>query len=225
MSANTFKIDASLREGVGKGAARAVRREKKVPAVIYGDKKDPVSIAIPFNEIQKILNKGGFLTSISKITIDGKEHMVIARDIQFHPVKDLPQHIDFLRVTDKTKLAVNIPVSFVGEEESPGLKEGGILSVIRHTVDITCSATAIPSSIEIDVSKMGMGDSVHLGELKLPKGATLNNDETLTVAAITAPSALLAEEDAEGEEGEEAEGEETAEGEAAEGEEAPAEAE
>lgn len=194
--AHTFQITASLRDRGGKGAARATRRDNKVPAVIYGDKKEPVMIAIAYNEVQKILNRGGFFTHISNIDVDGTKHMAIARDIQFHPVSDKPEHIDFLRVSAKTKLTVSVPVTFLNEEKCIGLKAGGTLNVIRHTVDLLCSATSIPEHIEVDIAALEIGDSLHLSDIKLPAGAELDEEATYTLATISAPTVQTAEDEA-----------------------------
>ena len=203
----TLKFEATLRERAGKGAARAVRREGRIPAVIYGDNKEPVLITIAGNELQKILNRGGLLTSISEIKVGSDMHRVLARDIQFHPVKDLPEHVDFLRVTKKTKITVSVPVAFLNEETAPGIKRGGIVNCVRHTLDVTCSADSIPDAIEFDLGTLEIGDSVHMEDAQLPEDVKLSTEENFTVAAIVAPSSLAAAEDAE--EGEEAvEGEE-----------------
>lgn len=213
MSAKTMTFEATLRDRAGKGAARAVRRENQVPAVIYGANKEPVLISLAHNELIKELNKGGFYTKICDIKTGKDSHKVLARDIQFHPVSDMPQHIDFLRVTEKTKIVVNVPTSFVNEKESEGLNRGGILNVVRHDMEVLASAASIPETIEFDLSGMEIGDSLHLQDAKLPSGVTLTTEENFTVATVTAPSALKssegsAEGESEGEEGaEEASGE------------------
>lgn len=204
-----LKFEATLRERAGKGATRAVRREGRIPAVIYGDNKEPVLISIAGNELQKILNRGGLLTTISDIKVGSDTHRVLARDIQFHPVKDLPEHVDFLRVTKKTKITVSVPVTFLNEETAPGIKAGGIVNCVRHTLDVTCSADSIPEAIEFDLGELNIGDSVHMENAILPEGVKLSDEDNFTVAAIVAPSSLAAAEDSEDEEGAEtAEGEE-----------------
>lgn len=202
------------REGTGKGTARALRREGKVPAVIYGDQKAPVTISLDENEIKKEYFKGHFMTSLSEVKIDGDTHLVLARDVQTHPVKDNVEHVDFLRVTSKTRIPVNIQVHFINEETCPGLKAGGILSVARYEVEVLCSALAIPDSIEIDLAEVQLNDSIKSSVIKLPQGVEFTiNDREFTIASIVEPKAAVIED----------EDEATAEGDAAEGEESTAE--
>ena len=216
--AKTIKLDATIREGVGKGAARAVRREGGVPAVIYGGDEAPVTITLAKNKLISTLNQGGFYTNITEIKAGDDTYRVLARDIQWHPVYDSPEHVDFLRVTKRTMISVEVQVNFINEDAAPGLKdEGGILNVIRHAIEVRCSAIAIPEEITVDLTGMTMGDSVHMQSLNLPEGVELTTDEDYTVATIAAPKAAPAEteEGEEGEEGETAEGgEEAAEGDA-----------
>lgn len=220
--AKTIKLDATMREGVGKGAARAVRREGGVPAVIYGGDEAPATITLAKNKLISTLNQGGFYTNITEIKIGNDTHRVLARDIQWHPVYDSPEHVDFLRVTKRTMISVEVGVNFINEDAAPGLnEEGGILNVVRHAIEVRCSAISIPEEITVDLTGMTMGDSVHMQSLNLPEGVQLTTDEDYTVATIAAPKAAPVE-DEEGEEGEEADlegtvGEEAAE--AAEGEE------
>ncbi len=205
MSLNAFKFDASLRERAGKGSARATRREKRIPAVIYGDNKEPVIISLAGNEVQKVLNRGGLLTSLSEITIDKETHRVLARDIQFHPVSDQPLHIDFLRVSPKTKITVSIPVNFINEDLSEGLKRGGNLSIVRHQLDLSCSAANIPDSVDFDLTGLDIGASLRMTDAILPEGSSFPTDDDYAIAAITAPSALLSAEGEASEDGEEGE--------------------
>jgi large subunit ribosomal protein L25 len=207
------KIAAEAREKAGKGTARAARRAGRLPAVIYGDKKEPVSITLNDHEVRMHLQRPGFFTSLWDIEVGKDKHRVLARDVQVDPVMDFPIHIDFLRVTDKTKIAVEVPVQFLNEEESPGLKAGGILNVVRYTVELLVSAGNIPDHIEADVSKLELGDALKISDVKLPTGATpVIDDRDFTIATIAAPSALKAaadeEEGEESEEGEEGEAEE-----------------
>lgn len=224
--AKKYAFQAEKREQAGKGVARALRREHKVPAVIYGDKKAPVNITLPAKETNLEYYRGHMFTTLCDIDIDGEKHTVLARDVQLHPVKDHVEHVDFLRVTPKTKIVVAVPVSFINEEECEGIQEGGVLNVVRYEVDLMCSATHIPENVEIDLKKFGVGDAVKISDAELPDGATpAIDDRDFTIATIAAPRALVEETDedeeaAEGEEGEAAEGEE---GEAAEGEEAESE--
>lgn len=215
-------MTAQKREKVGKGAARAVRRTGHVPAVIYGDKKPPVSISLDERAIMKELNQGSLFTHLCDINVDGEKFLVLARDVQLDPLKGRPIHADFLRVTENTRIYVMVPVEITGEEESPGIDRGGILSVIRHEIEVLCRATDIPEHITVDVSQLDIGDSAHISQVKLPGGVTpAITDRDFTIATVLAPT-LAVEEETEtpetvliGEEGEEgAEGGEGAEGEA-----------
>lgn len=222
MSKN-YALAAEKRTDAGKGVARALRRDNKVPAVIYGDKKAPALVALDSNQINVEYNKGQMFTTLCDLDADGEKHLVLARDVQLHPVKDTVQHVDFLRVTAKTKIAVDVPVQFINEEQSPGLDAKGVLNVVRYTVELLCSATAIPDHIEVDLAGKEQGDSVNVSDAKLPEGTKpVIDDRDFTIATIMAPRKVEEEVpvDAEGEEGEE--GAEGGEGEAAEGD-APAE--
>jgi large subunit ribosomal protein L25 len=216
-------LPAETRERAGKGPARAVRRAGRVPGVIYGARKDPLMISMDPRDLERELKTGGFLATVYDLTVgDGKER-VLPRDVQFDPVSDRPLHVDFLRVSDTTRVTVEIPVHFLNEEQSPGLERGGLLNVVRHEIEFHCRADAIPHSIDIDLSGLDIGDSVHISSVSLPEGVVPTiTDRDFTIATIAAPT-VVQEEAAEEEEAEEvAEGEE---GEAAEGEEEGAEAE
>ncbi len=222
MSKN-YALKAENRDRAGKGAARALRREGKVPAVIYGDKKDPVKIALDSNTINVQYRKGHMFTTLCDLEAGNDKHLVLARDIQLHPVTDFVEHIDFLRVTAKTKIAVDVPVQFINEDKSPGMHEKGILNVVRYTIELVCAATNIPDHIEVDLEGKEHGDSIKVSDAKLPEGAKpVIDDRDFTIATLLAPKKIedLEAELAEGEEGEAAEGAEAAEGE---GGDAPAE--
>ncbi len=211
-------LDVDVRELTGTGGARAVRRAGLIPGIIYGGGEDSVTISLKQNEVRKAINSGNFISKMIKLSHKGKEQFAIAHDIQFHPVKDTPEHIDFYRVKEDTVITVEVKVHFIGEDICPGLKEGGTLNVVRYTIEVNCPAGKIPDSIEIDLSALEMGDSLHMSEITLPEGVTsaiTDRDPTiLTVVASRGES----EDEVEGEEeGEElAEGEEAAEGEATE---------
>lgn len=213
MATNTV-IEAELRTKAGKGSSRAIRREGKLPAVVYGAKKDVQPITVDRVAIQKLLNTGGFLSTTYDIVVDGgKKQMVLPRDVQFHPVSDWPLHVDFLRLADDEIIAINVPVHFINEEECPGIKQGGIINAVRHDIELACPANAIPESIEIDLTGLELGDSVHISGIKLPEGVTpVIDDRDFTIATIATPSGLKSDdeeaEDAEGVEGEEGEAEE-----------------
>ena len=197
MSAIT--LPAQTRDGAGKGAARAVRRSGLVPGVIYGDKKEPVLIAMDPRDLMAQMHKVGFWTQIFDVEVGKDKHHVLPRDVQFDPVSDAPIHVDFLRVTDKTQIKVNVPVHFVNEEASPGLKRGGVLNVVRHEIEVMCAAGSLPESIVVDVTGKEINDTLHISEVDLPKGVVLTIDRDFTIATLTAPSGLKSAEQAEGE--------------------------
>lgn len=193
--ANSYELKASARDRVGKGAARSLRREGLLPAVIYGDKKPALPIAIPVKETTLTLHKGGFLTSIGTVNVDGKKHQVIAKDYQLHPVRDGLMHVDFLRVSAGTSLTVDIPVVFINEETCPGLKRGGMLNVVRHTVELIVPANAIPDSLVFDLAQADIGDTLHISATTLPEGAQPTiTDRDFTVATIQSPGGSQDEE-------------------------------
>ena len=212
--ADIQSIGAQKRDPAGKGNARSLRGEGRVPAVIYGEKKDPESISIAINDITKLYNTGRILSTLLDVDIDGKKHRVIARDVQLHPVRDTILHADFLRLGKGAKIAVEVPVRFLNEETCPGLKSGGVLNVVRYTVELNCPADNIPEDIELDLIEASMGDSLHISEVTLPNGCEpVISDRDFTIATIAAPAAIRSDaaedeegaEDPEGEEGEETE--------------------
>ena len=220
MSKN-YAIQAEQREQAGKGAARSLRREGKIPAVIYGDKKEPVKITLDMNTINVEYNKGHMFTTLCDLNVGKDKHLVLARDIQLHPVTDIVEHVDFLRVTAKTKIAVKVPVKFINEEKSPGLEDKGILNVTRYDVEVVCQATNIPEEIEVNLEGKEQGDAVKSSDATLPSGAQfVIDDRDFTIATIVAPKRIEEETEDEAAEGEEAAAD--AEG-AEEGEEAAAE--
>ncbi|MEX0922009.1 MAG: 50S ribosomal protein L25/general stress protein Ctc [Rhodovibrionaceae bacterium] len=211
------RLEGEARTRSGKGAARADRRNGRVPAIVYGASKDPSPITLAENEVKRELNTGSFYSTLYDLEVEGDKVRVLPRDVQFHPVTDRPEHIDFLRVSARTKVHVNVPVHFINEDQSPGLERGGVLNVVRHEVEFYCRADAIPSYIEVDLAGFEIGDGAHISGVKLPEGVEPSiTDRDFTIATIAAPTILTAEEeaeDAEGEEDEAAEGEEDAEGE------------
>lgn len=215
--AENVTLTADIREGTGKGAARAVRREGRIPAVIYGDKKDPISITLPYADVIKQVNTGTFMSKLVDVEVKGEKIRTIPRDVQFEPVRDFIMHVDFLRLGKGAKINVEVPVVFLNDEETPGIRAGGVLNIVRYTVELICPASAIPSEIEVDIGSLEMGDSVHISDVKLPDGVTPTiDDRDFTIASIAAPVAEVVdevEEDEEGLEGEELEGEEGEEGE------------
>ncbi len=196
-------IAAQRRERAGKGPARAVRRAGRVPGIIYGSKKDPSMVTIDPRELDRELKTGAFLATIYDVQVDQDKERVLPRDVQFDPVTDRPIHVDFLRVSSTTSVTVQVPVTFLNEDRSPGLKRGGLLNVVRHEIEMTCRADAIPSGIDIDLTGLDIGDSVHISMISLPDGvAPTITDRDFTVATIAAPT-LAQEEVEEGEELEE----------------------
>ena len=189
--AETKVLKAQARDGVGKGAARELRRQGLVPAVIYGDKKAPVTVAIAYKDAYKWIYAGGFLSHVIELEVDGTKHRVIPRDYQLDPVKDFPLHIDFLRIGKGSKINVQVHVNFINEEASPGLKRGGTLNIVHHTLDLTVAADKIPEEITVDLTGLDIGDAIHISSIKLPAGATdHSHEEDVTIATIVAPSAL-----------------------------------
>jgi large subunit ribosomal protein L25 len=213
-------LPAEPRDRAGKGASRALRREGRVPAVVYGEKKEPLSIHVEEKLLTKMLHTGHFMNSVVMIDYQGKPHRTLPKAVDFHPVSSRPIHVDFLRIGEHTKVHVNVPVRFDNDEESPGLKRGGVLNVVSHELELVCDAASIPNEIHIDLTGLEIGDSIHISQVKLPDGVTAaNQDDDFTVATIVAPSAIKAEEEeaaaaaaAEGELVEGEEGEEGAEG-------------
>lgn len=204
MATKHYSMSAVKRERAGKGVARALRRENQTPAVIYGDKKDPITVSIPTKEANLEFNKAHMFTSICDLDVDGTKMEVLARDVQLHPVSDNVLHVDFLRVTDKTTVTVAVPVNFINQEDAPGIKDKGILNIIRYSVDLVCKAKNIPDEIEVDMSEFNIGDSIKISNAVMPEGAKpAISDRDFALAAIAAPRIVLDDEPAEGEEGEE----------------------
>jgi large subunit ribosomal protein L25 len=191
MSHDTYELKAEAREQVGKGSARAVRRNGKVPAVIYGDKQPPLAIALSYKDVFYKIHGGGFLTTIATIDVDGKKIQVLPKDFQLDPVRDFPMHVDFLRIGKDTQVNVNVPVHFVNEEKSPGIKRGGVLNIVRHDVEFHCPANAIPDFITVDLTGTDIGDSLHISAVKLPEGVKpVISDRDFTIATIASSSAM-----------------------------------
>ena len=204
-------ISASERERVGKGSARAARRAGLVPAVIYGDKKDPVGITMQAREITKIVHQPGIFGRLLEIDVAGTKSTVLTRDIQFHPVSDVVMHLDFLRVSQSATVAVAVPVEFINEDKCPGIKIGGVLNVVRYEVELNCPATAIPEKITIDLDGVKIGDSIHISAIPLPEGVSPTiTDRDFTVATLASPGGgVKNEDDEDAADGEEADSEES----------------
>mgnify|MGYP000981106763 FL=1 len=187
-------LTAKARAKVGKGSAREARRNGSIPAVIYGDQKTPIPIVIEQKLLVRHLNTGGFFNTLFNIDVDGELNRVLPRDVQLHPVTDVPEHVDFLRVSSSTKISVEVPVEFTGEDASPGLRVGGVLNVVRYTVEVSCTPDLIPSNLVIDLSNSEVGDSLHISAVNLPEGVTATiSDRDFTIATIVAPTVVREE--------------------------------
>ena len=205
MAEATMAVTA--RDRAGKGAARAERRAGRIPAVIYGGKADPVKISVEPRDLQREMTAGNLFSTVYTLDVGGKGERVLPRDIQFHPVTERAQHIDFLRVTADTKLAFEVRCNFINEDESPGLRRGGVLNVVRYSIEFFCRVDDIPNEIDIDLAGLEIGDGVHISMVMLPDGVEPTiTDRDFTIATVAAPTVVAEETAAEGVEGEEGEG-------------------
>jgi large subunit ribosomal protein L25 len=187
--ADIISLAAETRERAGKGAARATRRAGRIPAVIYGNKEAPIMISIHPIDLMHQIRSGGFFSSVYEIEAGENKHRVLPRDIQLHPVTDQPLHVDFMRFSKSTRLVVEVPVLFVGEEDCPGLRQGGVLNIVRHAIEMRASPDHIPESIKVDLSNYNIGDSVHISSVTLPDDVELTiTDRDFTVVTIAAPT-------------------------------------
>ncbi len=193
---DTTKLAAMPRERAGKGAARAVRRQGRVPGVIYGGKETPALISLDPREIDREIHRPGFFTRLFEVECAGKHERCIARDLQLDAVSDKPEHVDFMRVSEETRIRVAVPVKFDNADKSPGLKRGGVLNVVRHTIEVYCRVDNIPQLIRVNLDGLDIGDSVHISAVKLPEGVrpTITTRD-FTVAAVAAPSVLKSPEE------------------------------
>jgi large subunit ribosomal protein L25 len=189
-------LPAEQRERAGKGASRELRRNGRVPAVIYGDKKEPISVHVEEKVLTKMLSTGHFMNTVVMIDAGGKTpHRTLPKDVQFHPVSSRPIHVDFLRIGEHSQVNVNVPVNFTDEDDSPGITRGGVLNVVRHDLELVCDAAEIPEQINISLKGLDIGDSIHISNIDLPKGAkSAIDDRDFTIATIVAPSAMKSEE-------------------------------
>ncbi len=180
-----ISIEANIREEVGKGAARAARRNKQIPAIVYSKDKSPVSITLPENVLSREYFGGGFMSSIVEIKTNKETMYALPREVQLHPVKDSIMHVDFLAVNQGSEIRVLIPVKFKNRERSKGLKRGGVLNVVRFDLELLCTPETIPGVIEIDLLDYNIGDSVHVSNIDLPEGVRpVIQDRDFTIAAI-----------------------------------------
>ena len=187
-------LSAETRDRAGKGASRVLRREGRVPAVVYGNKEDPMPIHVEEKALVKFLNTGHFMNSVVMIDVGGTPTRTLPKDVQFHPVSDRPLHVDFLRISEHATVTVSVPIRFVGDEKSRGLKRGGVLNAVRHELELVCDAAEIPEEVTIDLAGLDIGDSLHISHVKLPEGTvSAITDRDFTIATIVAPSGIKAE--------------------------------
>lgn len=192
---DALNLPAELRERAGKGASRELRRNGRVPAVIYGGNDEPTTIHVEEKLLSRLLGTGHFMNSIIMVEVDGKVIRTIPKDVALHPVSDRPLHADFLRLAKNATIEVAVPVVFVNEDASPGIKRGGVLNIVRHELELVCDADKIPSEIEIDVTGIDVGDTIHISNVKLPAGTeSAISDRDFTIATLVAPSALKSSE-------------------------------
>jgi len=192
---DTLTLPAETRERAGKGASRALRRSGRVPAVVYGGNEEPLTVHVEEKELRRQLGTGHFFNSVVNVAVGGMTVRTLPKDVAFHPVTDRPLHVDFLRISKDAKVHVEVPVVFINEGRSPGLKKGGVLNVVRHELELVCDADKIPDDIQIDVDGLDIGDSVHISQVSLPAGsASAITDRDFTIATIVAPSSLKSEE-------------------------------
>jgi large subunit ribosomal protein L25 len=187
---DTLTLSAETRDRAGKGASRAMRREGRVPAVIYGNKQEALSIHVEEKALMKMLNTGHFMNSVVMVEgAAGAAIRTVPKDVQFHPVTDRPLHVDFLRISEHSKITVSVPVVFVDQEESKGIKRGGVLNIVQHEVDLVCDAAEIPAELTISLAGVEVGDSIHISNVTLPNGVTpAITDRDFTIATMAAPT-------------------------------------
>jgi large subunit ribosomal protein L25 len=189
----TYELTATVREKVGKGAARATRRDGLVPAVIYGGKQPPLAISLADRDVYYKIHGGGFFTTLATIAVGGEKVRVIPRDYQLDPVNDKPVHVDFMRVIPGSRLTIDVPVQFINDIAAPGIKRGGVLNIVRHTISVTCSADSIPERIVCDLTGLDINDSLHISAVTLPEGVKPTVARDFTIATIAAPAGVKEE--------------------------------
>ena len=197
-------LPVNLRSSLGKKATRAERRDNRVPAIIYGNNEQNIPISIEGKQLDKLLQSSQFFTQIFELDVEGKKHQALARDLQLHPVNDRPLHVDFMRFNENTRIVLLIPAIFINEEDSPGLKRGGVLNIVRREVELLCSPLKIPKELVFDLADLERGATIHIGDIELPEGVSTVTDRDFTVATIAAPTVMPTDDEPD-EEGEEAE--------------------
>ncbi len=197
--AELIELKATAREGTGKLANRALRAQKMVPGVVYGGEAGPANVALAYKLLWQHYQTGHFLQTVYVLNVDGKKERVLPREVQVDPVRDFPIHVDFMRVSASSRIDVEVPVHFINEDASPGLKRGGVLNIVRHEVELTCPADSIPESLIVDLTGLNIGDSVHISAIKLPANVTpVIADRDFTIATIAGAASAKPEEPAEG---------------------------
>jgi large subunit ribosomal protein L25 len=192
--AELIELKATAREGTGKLANRALRAKKMVPGVIYGGEGSPANVALEYKLVWQHYQTGHFLSTVYLLDVDGKKERVIPRDVQVDPVRDFPVHVDFMRVSRTSRIDVEVPVQFLNEDASPGLKRGGVLNIVRHEIELSCPADAIPEKITVDLTGLEIGDSIHISAVKLPEGITpVIADRDFTIATIAGAASARSE--------------------------------
>ncbi len=193
----SYTIVATKRDRAGKGSSRALRKDGQIPAVIYGNNEDSISIAVPYKDIYYKIYGGGFLTNIANIEVDGQTIQALPKAYQLDPVRDFPIHVDFLRVNKDSVVSIKLPIHFLNEDTCPGIKRGGVLNIVHHELECSVPASNIPHSIEIDLKGYEIGSSIHLTDINLPEGAiAITNEKDLTIATISTPSGGIEEPEA-----------------------------
>jgi large subunit ribosomal protein L25 len=191
--ATVNELSATARPKAGKGAARAVRREGRVPGVIYGDSKEPIGISLDFKELRQRIYAGHFLTTVFNVDVDGTKHRVIPRDFQLDPVKDNPIHVDFLRLGEGAKVRVRIPIHVINADQAPGIKRGGTVNIVTHTISVLCQADAIPQGFDVDITGLEINYSKHLSDIEVPGNVKVLEHGDITLVTIVPPSGYAEE--------------------------------
>jgi large subunit ribosomal protein L25 len=192
--AELTELKATAREGTGKLANRALRAQKLVPGVVYGGETAPANVALEYKNVFLHYQTGHFLSTVYLLDIDGKKERVIPREVQVDPVRDFPTHVDFMRVSQSSRIDVDVPVQFINEDASPGLKRGGVLNIVRHTIEFSCPADAIPEKIVVDLTGLNIGDALHISAVTLPAGITPTiTDRDFTIATVAGAASMRPE--------------------------------
>jgi large subunit ribosomal protein L25 len=191
---DTMTLSAEPRASAGKGGARALRRAGRVPAIIYGETKEPVPISLDPRELSRALASRRFFATLVDISLDGEVHRTLPREVQYHPVTDAPLHVDFMRVAGHTRVRVTVPVVFTNPEMSPGIRRGGILNIVRHGIELLCPVDSIPEKLVVELNGLEIGDSIHISRIAIPEGCEPTiTERDFTIASIASSSAVREE--------------------------------